>query len=840
MKSTTGRTELELALAESERRFRMLASHSSDIVVESGADGLVRWVSPSVEKVLGVRPESWLGKRPRDLVHPDDRDLLVELHDELVEHGVHRGAVELRVVTAAGDSRWMELLGQRIVQDGLPIGIVGGLRDVHDQVLLRRALTTLSAANAAMVRANSEQELLDEMCALAVEKAGYLFAFYARRVSDEAHSVQNIAAAEQHRGYLDEIRLSWGDDEFGQGPTGRCLREETPQCLEDFVVAERFRPWLAAATRRGFRSSLSIPVFVDGVFDGAFMVYAPEPYAFDAQAVAVLTDLAAQMGTGLARVRVAAHLQRAADERRLLTTAIDQAAEAIVVTDNEAIIRYANPAALRVSGYTLEEVLGQNPNIFQSGMHDDRFYGDMWTQLMAGEPWHGVLLNRRKNGEFYEEEATIAPVHDEDGRRIAYVAVKHDLTKERQLQEAVDRDQLDRDAIVEVMRDVHPGETLFESAEHLATAVRRFADVDGCMVIVLRPDGQAIPVAISGPVLPGFHQIGEPLHNDRIDLMVEISKAGPWWMDFRDEDGIAATDPEFSGAMRAAGFTSTAYAPIRWGGETIGVVSVGTFSPTAEVWMPQRMGLLTEVGSFAGMLLGSQAVRHTHRELLRAEIEQVIAEERFQITFEPVIHLPSGAAVGYEALTRFDDGTTPELRFGDALAVGLGSELEAACAGAALREAASLPASAWVAVNFSPTTIVAGVAAAVVAGTTRQVIIEITEHDHIENYQEVRRAIAAAGNVLVAVDDAGSGFASLRHILELEPDIIKLDLALVRDIDSDPARQALAAGMRHFAALTGTTLIAEGVETEAEAKAIRQLGVEMAQGYVFREPPTPS
>jgi EAL domain-containing protein (putative c-di-GMP-specific phosphodiesterase class I) len=97
----------------------------------------------------------------------------------------------------------------------------------------------------------------------------------------------------------------------------------------------------------------------------------------------------------------------------------------------------------------------------------------------------------------------------------------------------------------------------------------------------------------------------------------------------------------------------------------------------------------------------------------------------------------------------------------------------------------------------------------------------------------VRKAIDECGAVRVAVDDAGAGFASLRHILELEPDIIKLDIALVRDIDTDPARQALAAGLRHFAALTGTTLIAEGVETPGQAETIRQLGVEFAQGHLF-------
>ena len=141
------------------------------------------------------------------------------------------------------------------------------------------------------------------------------------------------------------------------------------------------------------------------------------------------------------------------------------------------------------------------------------------------------------------------------------------------------------------------------------------------------------------------------------------------------------------------------------------------------------------------------------------------------------------------------------------------------------------------AVNFSPAAVIDGSAASVVRDAKRSVVIEITEHNEIDNYPAVRHAIEGCGDVRIAVDDAGAGFASLRHILELQPDIIKLDLALVRDIDSDPARQALAAGLRHFAALTGTTLIAEGVETLAEAMTVRHLGVELAQGFLFDRAP---
>jgi PAS domain S-box-containing protein len=825
--------QLASALDDADRRHRILAQHTSDVVLDCAVDGTIVWASPSVQKTLGVGPEEWLGRTPHDLIAAADHHLMLTVLAPDTSSGSSERSVEVRFIDAWGDARWMSVRSQRYSHGDHLDGVVLELRDVHDAVLLRRAATTLSAANAILVRAVEEHELLTDMCEVAVADAGYVFCWYGRAVDDEEQSVRAVASSVTHSEYLLDITVSWGDGPLGRGPTGTCLRTGALSIVDDFLRADHYRPWRSQAVREGFRSSLSLPVFVDGTLDGAFMVYAAEAMAFDAAAVALMTDLATQVGIGIARIRDTRSLAKAAEDRRLLGTAIDQAAEAIIVTDQDAVIRYANPAALRISGYALHDVLGHNPSIFQSGLHDDRFYEDMWRRLLGGQSWHGVLINRRRDGEIYEEEATIAPVHDDAGRRVAYVAVKHDLSRERELQEVVQRDQSDRDAIVEVMRDVRAGDSLETTAASLCAAVRRFEHIDGCMVALLTPDGAALPVAIAGASVPEMQSVGRPLDNDKLALMVEICRAGPWWMDLRDPDGVAATDARFRDAMLQHGFTATAYAPIRWEGETIGVVSVVTSAADAETWMPVRLGVLAEIGSFAGMLLGPQAIQHARRDATRGEIADIIARQAFRIVFEPVVHLPSGAVIGYEALTRFTDGVAPDRRFEAAQAVGLGSELEAACARRAVIDAATLPEHVWLSVNFSPATLVDGTAADVVRGASRQIVIEITEHNAIENYSAVRRAIAECGDILVAVDDAGSGFASLRHILELEPDIIKLDIALVRDIDTDPARQALAAGMRHFAALTGTTLIAEGVETDAEARSIRQLGVELAQGFLF-------
>ena len=116
-------------------------------------------------------------------------------------------------------------------------------------------------------------------------------------------------------------------------------------------------------------------------------------------------------------------------------------------------------------------------------------------------------------------------------------------------------------------------------------------------------------------------------------------------------------------------------------------------------------------------------------------------------------------------------------------------------------------------------------------------MLEITEHVAIADYATIRRAIELLGtNIRLAVDDAGAGFASFRHILELAPDFVKLDIGLVRGIDADPARQALAAGMVFFAAERKLLLIAEGIETRAELQTLRHLGIQLGQGYLLGRP----
>lgn len=219
-------------------------------------------------------------------------------------------------------------------------------------------------------------------------------------------------------------------------------------------------------------------------------------------------------------------------------------------------------------------------------------------------------------------------------------------------------------------------------------------------------------------------------------------------------------------------------------------------------------------------------------------IEATIKNSAFGPVYQPIVDVHSGTAVGYEALTRFSDGSRPDEMFATAVECGLGIRLEAATLKAALAGARRLPSLTWLSVNVSPA-LLADVAAmgAILGLRSRQLVLEITEHETIEAYGPLRDALLALGpDVRLAVDDAGAGVANFHHLVELRPDFVKIDVSLVRGVDTDMSRQAVVAGILHFAVASHCQVIAEGIETDAELAMVTELGVTLGQGYLLGRP----
>ncbi|HMJ76889.1 MAG TPA: EAL domain-containing protein, partial [Iamia sp.] len=235
---------------------------------------------------------------------------------------------------------------------------------------------------------------------------------------------------------------------------------------------------------------------------------------------------------------------------------------------------------------------------------------------------------------------------------------------------------------------------------------------------------------------------------------------------------------------------------------------------------------------------------HRARALLAAKerrIRELIESGPPEIAFQPIAELATGAIVGYEALARFtaEPRRPPDHWFAEATEVGRGVELELAAVTAALAETERLPAGTVVSVNVSPVAACSpDLPALLGVRDGRLVVLEITEHERVDDYEQLLVALGRLREtgVRLAVDDAGAGFASLQHILTLRPDVIKLDIALTRDIDRDPIKRALASSLVAFSGEIGSRLVAEGIESEAELAALVDLGVHWGQGFHLGRP----
>lgn len=256
------------------------------------------------------------------------------------------------------------------------------------------------------------------------------------------------------------------------------------------------------------------------------------------------------------------------------------------------------------------------------------------------------------------------------------------------------------------------------------------------------------------------------------------------------------------------------------------------------------LGLLRALARLAAEYLDQELSASRASAEMARRIDDVIAQGRLRMVYQPIYRLGEDWSLcGVECLSRFctEPARRPDQWFQEASAAGLGPVLELAAMRLALGELATLPGDFHVAVNCSPETALAPELAEVLARLPPQrLVLEITEHAHVEDYEALRRALAGlrARGMRLAIDDAGAGYASLRHILSLQPDLIKLDISLIRSINHDPMRHALASALVEFARRTGSAIIAEGVETAGELGALHALGVQRAQGYFMSMPLT--
>lgn len=283
--------------------------------------------------------------------------------------------------------------------------------------------------------------------------------------------------------------------------------------------------------------------------------------------------------------------------------------------------------------------------------------------------------------------------------------------------------------------------------------------------------------------------------------------------------------------------------PLRRGdGQLYGALCCFSFKPKVDL-CERDLAIVTAFAELVGRQIEAEmSGLREHADVLH-RIKMVLTSDQPSMVYQPSYGLSDLSLLGAEALSRFaaKPPRTPNIWFAEADRVDLKTELELK----AIRNALDGFAPVWrngpyyLAVNSSPKTILDVRLGDMLYGSpANRIMLEITEHDHVENYDHLMRALVPLRErgVRIAVDDAGSGYASMRHILNIRPDVIKLDVSLTNGIESDRARLALAKALCEFGRQTDCSLIAEGIETAVQLDTLRGIGVHAGQGYYLGRP----
>ncbi len=369
-------------------------------------------ISDEIEVLTGYPAADFLGTSPKrtfgGLMHPDDVEPIARNTKEALDNR-HSYTNEYRIYNAAGELHWVLARGQAIYDDqGRPTFLDGAVFDVTE---IQRAKQDLAEA--------------EERGRMLLESAGEgIFGVDAEgRVTFMNPVAEKMLgrAPQELVGALGHASIHHSYPDGTAYPQDRCPMHRAYTKGERADVDNEVL-WRKDGTSFPVRYK-STPIVQGGALVGAVITFSD------------VTE------------------QKAAEQRlRKLSLAVEQSSSTIVITDRSGTIEYVNPTFCEVTGYSLEEAIGANPRVLKSGEHDDAFYRGLWQTVSSGQAWHGEMCNRKKNGELYWEQVSIAPIRDETGEITHFVAVKDDITERQAAAEELRRVSFLSDMALEMTR----------------------------------------------------------------------------------------------------------------------------------------------------------------------------------------------------------------------------------------------------------------------------------------------------------------------------------------------------------------------------------------------------
>lgn len=470
----TERAEVEDALARERANLQTIFDIVNVGMLLIEENGAVRRINNTVSNLVGKKDLSSLrGHQPGDLlgcIHavndpvgcghtPHCRACPIrDSFEAALLSGQSIHGVETEATLQINGDRihlWLEASIDPLILDGkqhaiMAISNITRRKQEEEQLRkLNRTLRALSNSNQALMHALDESTYLQDVCKIIVEDCGHAMVWIGYAEEDEVRSVRPVAYAGFEGGYLERLNITWADSKRGRGPTGTAIRTGKQCVCRNILTDPLFAPWREEAIRRGYASSIVLPLLSGGKAFGAINIYSRQPDPFSEDEAKLLRELASDLAYGIASLRMRAAHARAEEAlhetRDYLENLIDYANAPIIVWDPSFKITRFNHAFERLTGLKADEALGSSLDILfpKKGRKESLNHIE---RALSGERWESVEIPiLRTNGSQRTVLWNSANIHGKEGRVIATIAQGQDITERKQAEEELRRarDELD-------------------------------------------------------------------------------------------------------------------------------------------------------------------------------------------------------------------------------------------------------------------------------------------------------------------------------------------------------------------------------------------------------------
>ncbi len=726
---------------------------------------------------------------------------------------------------------------------------------------VNRALETLSECNQALVRATDEMTLLQQTCDILVTVGGYRMAWVGFTQPDRDSAVILMAWAGHEEGYLTSTQRAGDASHPNPQPIGMALRENCPWIVQDIANDPAGTPWRAPALERGYAAMIILPLSTDGEAIGILTIYAETTHAFGTEEVKLLQELAGDIGYGLAMLRTRIERQGALEAlahlRQRNNLILQAAGEGIYGLNIAGNITFANPAALRMVGYTEEELIGRPHHRLMHPTTNDNHHAGRHAyeeQQRIRDSFHRTddEMFWRKDGTPFPVEYISTPMFS-DGNLVGVVVSFQDISERKRAEEQL-RHQALHDALTGL-----PNRTRFlELLTHTMKYARRRA---------------SYPFAVLFLDLDNFKMVNDSLgHLDGDQFLITIAQRIATCL--RASDTIARFGgDEFAILLHNVRNRQDATTvvekiqrdlarPIHLNGHevttsaSIGIaLSSNNYDHPAELLRDADTALHQAKAqgrnryTIFDATMRAQVLEQLH---LEAALRRAIEREELRLHYQPIIALNTCTIVGFEALLRWQHpqrGLLPPSEFlRIAEEAGLMVQI-----GWWIVHAACRQLRAWhtqfpdlrplsVSVNLSGSELTRSDVVERIRQTledtgldAHSLKLEITENvmmDHAETTIATLEALRDLG-IQLCIDDFGTGYSSLRYLHRFPIRILKIDRSFVSNLNNDIESAIITQSIVMLSHTLGLEIVAEGIETDAQLAYLQELHCEYGQGYRF-------